>query len=96
MSKTENMQQWQSHKRVRAEQIIDIGVNARDEAVLTFLTHRITVEDAWMVRFVPRIGGYFVVYPDGYASYSPRAAFESGYTRVDPAGACNERNDHVD
>lgn len=30
----------------------------------------------------PQAGGYYVVYEDGYCSYSPAAAFESGYTRV--------------
>jgi hypothetical protein len=28
------------------------------------------------------VGGYFVVYDDGYTSYSPAAAFESGYSRI--------------
>jgi hypothetical protein len=26
--------------------------------------------------------GYFVVYPDGYESWSPTKAFEEGYTRI--------------
>ena len=30
----------------------------------------------------PYIGGYFVVYKDGYASFSPAQAFEEGYTRI--------------
>ena len=30
----------------------------------------------------PQVGGYYVVYADGYASYSPAQAFEEGYTRV--------------
>lgn len=28
------------------------------------------------------LGGYFVVYKDGYESFSPAQAFEEGYTRV--------------
>jgi len=28
------------------------------------------------------IGGYYVVYEDGYRSWSPGKAFENGYTRV--------------
>lgn len=27
-------------------------------------------------------GGYYVVYSDGYASFSPTDAFEAGYTRL--------------
>ena len=28
----------------------------------------------------PEVGGYYVVYEDGYKSFSPAGAFESGYT----------------
>ena len=30
----------------------------------------------------PQVGGYYVVYDDGYKSYSPAKAFEDGYTRL--------------
>lgn len=30
----------------------------------------------------PKVGGYYVVYADGYKSYLPAKAFESGYTRI--------------
>jgi hypothetical protein len=30
----------------------------------------------------PQPGGYFVVYKDGYKSFSPAKAFEEGYTRI--------------
>ena len=30
----------------------------------------------------PEAGGYYVVYDDGYASWSPAKAFEDGYTRI--------------
>jgi hypothetical protein len=30
----------------------------------------------------PQAGGYYVVYADGYKSWSPAKAFEEGYTRV--------------
>lgn len=30
----------------------------------------------------PQTGGYFVVYKDGYESFSPAVAFEEGYTRI--------------
>lgn len=30
----------------------------------------------------PEVGGYYVVYADGYRSFSPAKAFEDGYTRV--------------
>ncbi len=30
----------------------------------------------------PKPGGYYVVYEDGYTSWSPADAFEGGYTRI--------------
>ncbi len=30
----------------------------------------------------PQAGGYYVVYDDGYKSFSPAEAFESGYSRI--------------
>jgi hypothetical protein len=38
--------------------------------------------DEYVLRHKPEVGGYYVVYQDGYKSYSPAAAFESGYTRI--------------
>lgn len=31
----------------------------------------------------PQAGGYYVVYKDGYVSFSPAEAFEDGYTLAD-------------
>ena len=36
----------------------------------------------YMEKHKPEVGGYYVVYEDGYKSFSPASAFESGYTRV--------------
>lgn len=33
-------------------------------------------------RHRPEVGGYYVKYEDGYTSYSPADAFESGYTLI--------------
>lgn len=39
--------------------------------------------DAEFVRkHDPKVGGYYVVYSDGYKSWSPAEAFEGGYTRI--------------
>jgi hypothetical protein len=37
----------------------------------------------YLTKHRPEKGGYFVVYKDGYQSYSPAKAFEDGYTRID-------------
>jgi hypothetical protein len=37
--------------------------------------------DDYIKKHMPEAGGYYVVYDDGYKSYSPAKAFEEGYTR---------------
>lgn len=39
----------------------------------------------YITRHAPAVGGYYVVYEDGYKSYSPAKAFESGYTLIESA-----------
>jgi len=43
----------------------------------------VEVDPDWRRKHQPKAGGYFVVYEDGYRSFSPAEAFESGYTLVD-------------
>lgn len=38
----------------------------------------------FMQRHAPEVGGYLVLYRDGYLSYSPAEAFEAGYSAFDP------------
>lgn len=40
------------------------------------------VDADYLGKHDPKPGGYYVVYRDGYTSYSPADAFESGYTRI--------------
>ena len=40
------------------------------------------VDEAYVNKHNPKEGGYYVVYPGGYLSYSPAEAFEEGYTRI--------------
>lgn len=42
----------------------------------------IAVDADWYHKHSPQPGGYYVLYEDGYTSYSPAAAFESGYSPV--------------
>lgn len=73
--------QWQCHKVVRAAQIESINDQHREKPVLMLTGgFRVEVDATWINRHQARVGGYYVVYEDGYASYSPQAAFESGYT----------------
>lgn len=40
------------------------------------------VKHEYVHKHKPIAGGYYVVYEDGYASFSPAKAFEEGYTRL--------------
>jgi hypothetical protein len=40
------------------------------------------VDEAYIQKHNPQPGGYYVVYKDGYKSFSPAQAFEEGYTRI--------------
>ena len=41
-----------------------------------------TVGPDYLRKHEPQVGGYYVQYADGYKSWSPADAFESGYTRL--------------
>ncbi len=95
MNTSAEMPQYQSHKKVWALKIkaIEFDIDAaRAEGRETDGTATITpVEEGYahfkvsadfVRRHQPHTGGYFVVYPDGYQSFSPADAFESGYTRI--------------
>ena len=42
----------------------------------------IQVASMWAEQHQVAAGGYYVVYKDGYTSFSPGAAFEDGYTLI--------------
>ena len=85
---------YRSHKLVRALKIKAIlnpneGLEQDDgERVLTFSDPgyeacAFVVNADYTFRHKPQVGGYYVVYEDGYTSWSPAEAFEQGYTLVD-------------
>ncbi|MGH8446875.1 MAG: hypothetical protein ACREVL_16505 [Solimonas sp.] len=79
---------YQCHKRVRAAKITSIEPDNYGERYAVLLTHDggligAYVKPEWIEKHKPEVGGYFVEYDDGYASYSPAKAFEDGYTRID-------------
>lgn len=93
---------YQCFKKVRAIKIAKIEQSPADElAPLDAAgSWRIfdeggwfcTVAHEWIVKHNPQPGGYFVVYDDGYLSFSPASAFESGYApiRLESANTSNE------
>jgi len=90
------MPRYQCHKKVWALKIAQItpkpnpdtsgqSASASYGAFITpadkgFAPIEVTAE--YVIKHKPEVGGYYVVYDDGYTSYSPAAAFESGYTLI--------------
>lgn len=77
------MPAYRSHKRVNALKITKLDFHDNGADLLADGFDPWTV-DAEYVRINPKlsVGGYYVVYEDGYRSYSPARAFEDGYTRI--------------
>ena len=75
------------HKKVRAAKIIEIESHESDGTgshtmIFGEIRAKEFLTDVWKEKHNPQVGGYYVVYEDGYTSYSPASAFESGYTKV--------------
>lgn len=77
------MPRYRCHKEVWALKIKSIE---RDAVTLMSFEDpgyaAIPISFEWDEKHKPQAGGYYVVYQDGYKSYSPAEAFESGYTRI--------------
>ena len=43
---------------------------------------RFCVDKQYIAKHNPQPGGYYVVYDDGYKSFSPAQAFEEGYSKL--------------
>lgn len=82
--KLEDMPRWKCHKVVRAMKISGV-----DRSLLRLYLdggrQTIGVTQTWWEKNNPAAPGYYVVYNDGYASWSPAGAFEDGYTLLDGA-----------
>jgi len=86
------MPRYKCHKEVWALKIKAIKRDGEGEYRETDGSATITPEEAdyapfkvdaaYMHKHKPQVGGYYVVYDDGYKSWSPAAAFEEGYTRI--------------
>lgn len=76
---------YRSHKIVRAAKITGLRSNGTHDApdlVLGEVNGVVSLLPDWHAKHRPHVGGYYVVYEDGYMSFSPASAFESGYTRI--------------
>lgn len=92
MSVQREMPRYKCHKEVWALKIADIKRDGEGEDRETDGSAMITplepgyapfrVDHEYMRKHNPQVGGYYVVYQDGYTSFSPSDAFEDGYTRM--------------
>ena len=95
MSTEQEMPRYKCHKEVWALKIGKIHLDqedARQEGRDTDGHATITPEESgyaqfrvdaeYMRKHKPVVGGYYVVYADGYKSFSPTKAFDDGYTKV--------------
>lgn len=76
------MKLYKSHKIVAAAVIM--SVLADEEPIRYVLDDGDTVEHPKGTNYVPNVGDYYVMYDGGYASLSPKKAFEDGYLPHDP------------
>ena len=80
---------YESHKVVQAAKIIVVDDRPTGRIILV----RVDGTDDELEQFEPsvpgmaekaEVGGWAMLYPDGFKSISPARAFEEGYTRVEP------------
>lgn len=80
MLKVSQMQVYTCHKRVHASKITYISPTCiqlvLDDGSL------VTVAEDFFAKHNPQVGGYLVIYADGYMSFSPAKAFEDGYVAI--------------
>src|SRR5882672_10013005 len=85
-----SLPQWKSHKIVRAASIRAVYLADHEAGWTVYLDGgpppdgfpSIYVKPAVFARGLPTPGDYFVVYDDEYESWSPKKAFEEGYSQV--------------
>lgn len=79
------MPRYKCHKEVWALKIAEIVSRGDGGAELTIADEGflgIVVSKEYVDKHAPVPGGYYIVYKDGYKSFSPAEAFEQGYTRI--------------
>lgn len=82
---TKEMPRYECHKIVHA---LKIAILRRDDDGILVMYpvesgyEPIKLTPSYVENHAPQVGGYYVVYQDGYKSWSPAEAFEAGYTRI--------------
>jgi hypothetical protein len=79
------MPRYRCHKEVHALKITGMETTPGTGGATLASEHPygpIYVSAEWLAKHPAEVGGYYVVYEDGYSSFSPARAFEGGYTRI--------------
>lgn len=79
------MPKYKSHKEVHALKIHSVDILDNGDAIIMpadegYASFQVSKE--YVEKHKPTADGYYVVYEDGYRSWSPAKAFEEGYTKV--------------
>jgi hypothetical protein len=82
MVATSEMPQYQCYKKVHALKIAKWNVYGECANFWLEGGRSASHPKEMVARYEPKIGDYYVIYDDGYASVSPAAAFEAGYTLI--------------
>lgn len=81
------MPHYSCHKEVSALKIKKVEFRSyEDNWALHFVDESFAVkviEREWLEKHMPVSGGYWVVYEDGYCSFSPGDVFEAGYDLIE-------------
>jgi hypothetical protein len=93
------------HKQVRALEIRTIGAYSYEPSPEARLVREVVfadpdypplkLDESLFARYVPMPGDYYVVYEDGYQSFSPRKAFLEGYSLASDGNVLMERLNDV-
>ncbi len=80
------MPKYKCHKEVWALKIKEISSH-NDSVDFVIIPEEegydpVVVTKEYVEKNNPQVGGYYVLYQDGYHSYSPAKAFEEGYARI--------------
>jgi hypothetical protein len=81
MSASTGMPRYQSHKQVWA-----LEIDVVDGLTVFFCDPRYVSIDCaaeMFTRYVPTSGDFYVVYDDGYKSFSPAKAFKDEYSLIE-------------
>lgn len=80
-----NLPEYQSHKIVQAAEIKGIEFRDQNKSAIIATDHGIIeTQPNFRERFKGNESdlGYYVLYADGYESWSPKVVFEQGYTKI--------------